>query len=168
MERSVAFSMTSLHQIQIEVEARTFQIASAHGKWPCRKGCADCCGHLAAEPRISEPEWRLMANAIEALPREIATAARQRIRETSGRERPVVCPLLDTDMNACLIYEARPIACRTYGFYAERDKILGCSQIEALSREAQDIVWGNHTSIDASARELGPALELSVWLAAEP
>jgi Fe-S-cluster containining protein len=108
-----------------------------------------------------------MASALEALPRETASAARQRIRGTTGLERPVVCPLLDTDTNACLIYEARPIACRTYGFYAERDKVLGCSQIEDLSRDAHDVVWGNHTSIEARALELGPAMELAAWLAAE-
>lgn len=108
-----------------------------------------------------------MASAIEALPVAIAVTARQRIRESEDRERPVVCPLLDLDTNACLIYEARPVACRTYGFYAERDQVLGCSQIEALSREAHDVVWGNHTPIDASTRELGPVKELSAWLSAE-
>jgi Fe-S-cluster containining protein len=67
---------------------------------------------------------------------------------------------------ACLIYEARPVACRAYGFYAEREKVLGCSRIEALSREASDVVWGNHAALEARTNELGAAAPLSKWLSA--
>ena len=69
--------------------------------------------------------------------------------------------MLDTESRACLIYEARPVACRTYGFYVERDAVLGCSRIEAVAREQADILWGNHEAI---ADRLGPTRDLSDWL----
>lgn len=159
------FRPVQLLDIQTSIERRTFHITSAHENWPCRKGCSDCCRHLASEPRVSESEWRQMESAIDALPVESASAARRRIHETAGRERPVICPLLDTETDACLIYDARPIACRAYGFYAERDKVLGCSQIESLARETPDVVWGNHAALDAQTQELGVAAPLSEWLA---
>ncbi len=103
---------------------------------------------------------------MDALARDAAEAARQRIREAAGSELPVICPLLDRSTNTCLIYEARPIACRTYGFYAERDKVLGCGQIESLARESPDVVWGNHAALEARVQSLGAAAPLSEWLSA--
>jgi Fe-S-cluster containining protein len=73
--------------------------------------------------------------------------------------------LLDVERDACLIYDARPIACRAYGFYAERDKVLGCSQIESLARETPDVIWGNHAALDAEMQGLGADAPLSEWLA---
>ena len=159
--------MTRLHQIQSEVATRVEQIATAHGNWPCHKGCDDCCRHLASEPRVTRAEWQLVDDAIRALPRETAQAVRQRIRDGAGQARPVVCPMLDTSAGACLIYDARPVACRTYGFYAERQDVLGCHRIESLSSEAPDVIWGNHASVEAASRDLGDAKELSAWLSSE-
>ena len=154
-----------LYQIQESTRVRGEEILAAREDWPCRKGCADCCRHLAAEPRVSLAEWRLVTQAIYALPAEIAEAARQRIRETAGRTRPVVCPLLDQETDACLIYEARPVACRAYGFYAERREVLGCHRIEAIAEQAADVIWGNHASLENDLADLGPAREFSAWLA---
>jgi uncharacterized protein len=122
---------------------------------------------LASEPRVSHEEWNLIVHAINALSADVADAVRRRILDGAGRARPVVCPMLDTDAGACLIYEARPIACRTYGFYAERGDVLGCFRIEALSKESTEVVWGNHDAVEADLREIGPARPLSVWLEGE-
>jgi len=105
-----------------------------------------------------------MESAISALSADLASAARQRIRASAGCKRPVVCPLLDTETDACLIYDARPVACRAYGFYAERDKVLGCSQIETHARETPDVIWGNHAALDMEMQELGATALLSQWL----
>ena len=157
--------MRQLYQIQEQVRARTEEIAAAHGDWPCRKGCDDCCRHLASVPRVTRDEWLLMEGAIGALSDETAVVLRQRIHDSAQKTRPVVCPLLDTDSGACLIYAARPVACRSYGFYAERDKVLGCHRIEKLARESPDVIWGNHESLEERLAQCGPALELSEWLA---
>jgi len=156
--------MTPLYQIQDEVRARVEEIRSAHGDWPCRKGCDECCRHLASVPLVTAEEWRLIASALDALPARIAERVRQRIRGSSSASRPVVCPLLDVDAGTCLVYEARPVACRAYGFYAERRVVLGCNRIESVSRQATDIVWGNHAALEARMESLGPAAALFEWL----
>uniref|UniRef100_Q01R44 YkgJ family cysteine cluster protein n=1 Tax=Solibacter usitatus (strain Ellin6076) TaxID=234267 RepID=Q01R44_SOLUE len=156
--------MTRLYQIQEEVRQRAEEIAAARGSWPCRKGCDDCCRRLASVPRVTEEEWLAIAAGMDALPAETATHAKQRIRESAGMSRPVICPLLDADAGTCLVYEARPVACRAYGFYAERREVLGCSRIESVSQESPNVVWGNHAALEARMDQLGPAAELFVWL----
>jgi len=149
-----------LVQIQDAVRRRTDEITAAHPEWPCRKGCDDCCRNLAAAPRVSAAEWGAIRTAIDALPGDIAEAVRERIRARASR----VCPLLDTEAGACLVYEARPIACRTYGFYAEREGVLGCARIAAIAAEDRDMVWGNHAAVGSES--LGSAAEFFVWMAA--
>ncbi|HEY1241566.1 MAG TPA: YkgJ family cysteine cluster protein [Bryobacteraceae bacterium] len=158
--------MDQLHQIQADVRRRVQAIEAAHESWPCRKGCDDCCRHLASAPRLTEAEWGPIARAIDALPAETAELVRERIRDSVRLTRPVVCPLLDCDSGTCLVYEARPVACRAYGFYAERADVLGCSRIEARARESTDIVWGNHAALEDRRQQLGPDAELWVWLVA--
>ena len=89
--------MTGLQQIQDEVRLRAEEIASTHGSWPCRKGCDECCRRLASTPRVTQEEWLLIAEAIEAFPAATAELMNQRIRDSAGMLRPVVCPLLDAD-----------------------------------------------------------------------
>src|SRR6185437_1148043 len=117
--------------------------------------------------RITHAEWLPLAAALDALPAEVAAAARHRIRESAGLRLPVVCPLLDTATGACLVYEARPIACRAYGFYAKRCEVLGCHRIETLSCESPGVVWGNHVALEERIKALGPAADLAQWLDAE-
>jgi Fe-S-cluster containining protein len=157
--------VTLLVQIQDQVRGRCEEIAEAHGDWPCRKGCDECCRHLASVPRITREEWLPIANAIAALPGDVAESVRQRIRDSAGMTRPVVCPLLDTGSGACLVYQARPIACRAYGFYAEREGVLGCGRIESIARESSEVVWGNHAALEGRVAQLGPAAQLFEWLA---
>ena len=81
---------------------------------------------------MAREEWEAIATALGGLPAAVADAARRRIRESAGAARPVVCPLLDIETGACLVYDARPVACRAYGFYAERESVLGCGRIESI------------------------------------
>ena len=156
--------MSLLHQIQEHVRQRTEETVAAHEDWPCRKGCDECCRRLASIPQVSEEEWQLIAVALEALPRDVAQLARRRIQESESATRPVTCPLLDTGSGTCLVYEARPVACRAYGFYAERREVLGCSRIAAISEERSDVVWGNHAALEERLGVLGSAADLFAWL----
>ena len=155
---------TRLYQILDEIGLRTAEIAAAHGDWPCRKGCDDCCRHLASVPRITGGEWRLLAGAMEALPAGTRDSVRQHIRDSARQSRPIVCPLLDCDSGTCLVYDARPAACRAYGFYAEREYVLGCGRIESISRESPEIVWGNHQALEERMSQPGASAELFTWL----
>ncbi len=147
------------YQIENEVAQRVAEIDAAHGNWPCRKGCADCCRSLAAEPRVSREEWDRIERALAELPE-----ARERIRAMAGAPRPVTCGLLDLETDSCRIYDARPVECRAYGFYAERGDVLGCGRIEALAEQTPDVIWGNHAALAGRLKELGETRELSKWL----
>jgi len=157
--------MTRLYQIQEAVRQRAQEIASAHGNWPCRKGCDDCCRRLASVPRVSREEWHHIAAALDALPADTADAVRRRIAHAALVARPVICPLLDAASGACLVYEARPVACRAYGFYAEGRYVLGCSRIESMARQLPEVVWGNHAALEERLEALGTAASLADWLA---
>ncbi len=115
-------------------------------------------------PIITKAEWELVAAYLDSLEPDRAAFLRRRIRESATASRPVVCPLLDTDSGTCLIYEARPVACRAYGFYVEREKVLGCSRIESLAGQSADVIWGNHIALEDKLQSLGPAEELYRWL----
>jgi len=153
-----------LYQIEQSVRLRTDEIASAHRDWPCRKGCDDCCRSLAGVPEISEAEWQRIAAALDALPPDTADLLRDRIANSRSAAVSVVCPLLDTASGACMVYEARPIACRAYGFYAERQYVLGCHRIEAVAQQRSDIVWANHLVLEDRLRSLGATAPLADWL----
>ncbi|MCM2357759.1 MAG: YkgJ family cysteine cluster protein [Geobacteraceae bacterium] len=72
----------------------------------CRPGCAGCCRHISLFP----VEAVALAAALGRLPVEQAAA----IRARAGRALPDgPCPLLGDGL--CLLYETRPIICRTHG-----------------------------------------------------
>ncbi len=81
--------------------------------------------------------------------------------------RPVVCPLLDHTTGACPVYAQRPVACRSYGFYVQRDLGLYCADIEArvAAGALADVVWGNHDAVDRQLAGLGESRALTEWFA---
>lgn len=160
-------SSSRLRVIQDGVKSRADEIEASHGSWPCRKGCDDCCRRLAAVPRVTEPEWRAIADAVESLPEETADVIRERIQNSAVLSRPIVCPMLDTSSGSCLVYEGRPVACRAYGFYLERSDVLGCVRIEAIGRDSTQVIWGNYVTLEERLSSLGPTSELHVWLASD-
>ena len=117
----------------------------------------NCCRSLASVPVVSEPEWRLIADALDA-------TLRARIADSATAARPITCPLLDTATGACLVYDARPVACRSYGFYAERQYVLGCHRIESIAGGPDGVIWGNHLALEVELAALGPAKPLYDWL----
>jgi hypothetical protein len=57
------------------------------------------------------------------------------------------------------------VACRTYGFYVQRDKGLYCGDIEKRVADGDwsGVVWGNQDTIDRRLRGMGESRELTVW-----
>ena len=149
-----------LLKLHREIDARTREIASSHGSWPCREGCDHCCRNLAEPPRLTRAEWELVEEGLAKLPLELQGEIRQRAA-TAGR----TCPFLDGKARSCLIYENRPVACRTYGFYVERDKGLYCREIERRveAGEMANVVWGNITSVEAQLDALSEKIPLTDW-----
>lgn len=155
--------LTTLHA---EIDARVASIREHNADWPCAKGCDTCCRQLADVPHLSTVEWERLKEGLAALPTEQLSAIRTRIAALAV-EPPhrITCPILDPATGACPVYAHRPVACRTYGFYVQRDKGLYCSDIESRVAEGglADVVWGNHEVIDQQLAGLGDTRSLTDW-----
>jgi Fe-S-cluster containining protein len=156
--------VSKLYQIDAAIDARASQIVTHHEGWPCRRGCADCCRSLAAVPTISAVEWQRMRAAYRQLPDAVRERVHAALASLDDTKRPVVCPFLDPDNGACLIYDARPIRCRSYGFYAEREGVLGCQRIEAIAYSGAAVVWGNHAALDFELSRLTETKSLVLFV----
>ena len=156
-------TLCSLHT---DIDTRVQSIREDRADWPCAKGCDRCCHELADVPQLTETEWVLLREGLAALPDEQLASIRAEIARLAADEsRPVTCPLLDRATGACPVYPHRPVACRTYGFYVQRDLGLYCSDIEArvAAKKLDDVVWGNQDAIDHALAALGDKRSLVQW-----
>jgi uncharacterized protein len=152
-----------LQLLHASVEERVRSIAAGRD-WPCRRGCDACCRRLAEAPRATEAEWDLVGQAMAELPEAVRREVAERIHALPPTG-PVACPFLYPAAGSCLVYSARPLACRTYGFYVERDLGQYCGEITARVErgELADVVWGNAIALEAAQRELGELIGLRAW-----
>jgi Fe-S-cluster containining protein len=158
--------MTLLAQLHLDIETRVQSIRGEHPDWPCGKGCDRCCHRLAEVPQLTAEEWHLLQEGLTALPQERLAEVRRDLAALAGpRSRPLLCPLLDQSTGACPVYAQRPVACRTYGFYVQRDKGLYCQEIESRVADGflADVVWGNHEAIDHRLAGMGETRSLIEW-----
>jgi len=155
-----------LSLLHADIDARVQAIRETRPDWLCGKGCDSCCRRLAEVPRLSAAEWGLLREGLATLPPE---RLREICRDTAAlageHARPVVCPLLDQATGACPVYAQRPVACRTYGFYVQRELGLYCRDIESRVADGTlaDVVWGNHDAIDHRLARLGEIRALTDW-----
>lgn len=160
--------MNTLSRLHLDIDARVQTIRENRPDWLCGKGCDSCCRRLAEVPQLTAAEWDLLREGLAALPPErLGEISRDMADLASQQSRPVVCPLLDRTTGACPVYAQRPVACRTYGFYVQRDKGLYCSDIESrvAGGALADVVWGNHDAIDQRLTVLGDSRPLTEWFA---
>jgi uncharacterized protein len=165
--RGVAFSpMTMLSELQTEIDGRVQAIRNDHPDWQCGKGCDSCCRRLGEIPRLTAAEWHLLRQGLAALsPTRRLEIGREMAGLAGQPSRPIVCPLLDRSTGGCLVYAERPVACRTYGFYVQRNLGLYCRQIESRVADGTlaDVVWGNQDAIDRRLAVLGESRPLTDW-----
>jgi uncharacterized protein len=162
--------LPELVTIQQTIDRRVSAIRADRGDWFCSKGCDDCCRSLAAIPEMTRAEWELLRVGWSSLPPAVRQAVAGRIHcLEADPSRPIICPFLDREAGACLVYESRPLACRTYGFYVDHDLGLYCRKIEAsVDRgELSDVVWGHQATVKSESEKLGPARTLLEWARAE-
>ena len=160
---------TPLTRLHSEIDTRVASIRESRPDWLCGKGCDHCCRRLAVAPQLTVTEWHLLRAGLVKLSPEQLHEVRQRMAALGDAPAsPVVCPLLDQATGACPVYAQRPVACRTYGFYVQRDLGLYCHDIEARVADGAlaDVVWGNHEAIDQQLAGLGESRPLTVWFAA--
>lgn len=153
--------MTPLRVLQLDIDQRVAEMVTSRGEWPCRKGCDACCRRLAAVPMITCGEWELLERGLTALPDRERAQVASRLEQAGP---PFTCPFLDEGEGACMVYDYRPIACRTYGFYVERDRGLYCAEILSGvdAGEFEGVVWGNAGSVEA--RLTGERVDLFAML----
>ncbi len=160
--------MNTLTQLHADIDERVRIIRDDNLDWLCRQGCDGCCRRLAEVPRLTAAEWGWLRDGLAALPpeqfREIGQDIAALAEQTS---RPIVCPMLDRSAGACLVYAHRPVACRTYGFYVQRDLGLYCKDIESrvAGGALAGVVWGNQAAIDRRLGGLGDTRDLTEWFA---
>lgn len=160
--------MKPLFQLHADIDARVETIRDQQPAWLCGKGCGGCCRSLAEVPQLSAAEWDLLAEGLASLaPQRLREISRDVAAIAEQSSRPIVCPLLDQSTNACPVYAHRPVACRTYGFYVQRDLGLYCHDIEAqvAAGDLANVVWGNHDAIDQRLSGLGESRTLCAWFA---
>lgn len=172
--------MSTLFELHLAIDARVEAIRMDRPDWLCGKGCDGCCRQLAEVPRLTSAEWELLRAGLAALPaqqlgqirRELGKLGKPATAPALPGEcaRRVVCPLLDRTSGACPVYAQRPVACRSYGFYVQRDLGLYCAAIESRVADGAlaDVVWGNHDAIDQRLAGLGEVRSLSEWFACWP
>ncbi len=77
----------------------------------CKKGCDDCCKNLTLFP----VEAFYLSTAFVKIPKPSQGQVIQKIEHQDG-----TCPLLIG--NVCMLYDARPIICRTHGYPITMEK----------------------------------------------
>lgn len=144
----------SLSILQEQISRRCAATSAAHPFWPCASGCDDCCRSLAAVPSLHHVEWDALWSAIVALPADqLAQVSREMDalceKESAGLCGSLVCPLLDQTQGICRVYPARPLACRTYGFYVDGADGKYCGKVTAALQQNPDadVVFGNEPSV---------------------
>ena len=99
--------LENYQQLIARVDDLCTAIAAALGdQITCSAGCSSCCTSITIFP----VEAAAMREALINLPDEKAEEIRRHVSEHADGER---CPLLLH--HRCLLYEARPIICRTHG-----------------------------------------------------
>jgi Fe-S-cluster containining protein len=158
--------MSPLTEIHAMIDARVRAIREDRPDWWCGKGCDTCCRRLAELPRLTAAEWELLRDGLAALsPQRLDAIGRDLAALANDRARPLVCPLLEPSTGSCPVYTQRPVACRSYGFYVQRQLGLYCPEIEVRVADGSlaDVVWGNHDAIDQRLADLGESRPLTEW-----
>ena len=163
---SKCLQIAELVALHAGIDTRVQSIREDRVDWPCAKGCDYCCRQLADVPQLTEIEWNLLREGLAALSADRLAAIRAEIAALSaGYSHPVVCPLLERSSGACPVYLHRPVACRTYGFYVQRDLGLYCGEIESRVADGKlaDVVWGNQDAVDRQLGGFGETRSLVEW-----
>lgn len=157
MQRTKALSV-----LQDKVHERAEALRAAHPEWPCQRGCDLCCRRLARVPELSDAEWEVLAQVFLALPQAEQEASVLRAEglaehvRVHGERVPVECPLLDPERKQCRVYAGRPLACRSYGFYASHSHDAWCAKVsEHVAGVRDGLIFGNLSALERELSRCG-------------
>lgn len=160
--------LTQLALLHEDISMRVGTIREQNPEWPCRSGCDNCCRRLAEIPELTAAEWDLLREGLALLSREQQLEIQRQMAVLAAAPlRPITCPMLHAASGTCQVYAHRPIACRTYGFYVQRNFGLYCTEIEKKVANGAwtAVVWGNQDAIDQRLRRMGETRPLTEWYA---
>lgn len=165
-------SRTKLLALFDEVQARSGALMNERPAWPCGRGCGGCCQTLARAPELTRSEWLLLDAALLALPElereDCLEKASQLAAElhARGQEGPCECPMFDASTQVCRVYEARPLACRSYGFYAGRSHDAWCQLVaDHVADVRENLIVGNLDALETRLSRLdSERRDLLTWL----
>ena len=125
-------NLDNYRQLLARVDALCLEIGSIlQGQITCSEGCSSCCTSITIFP----VEAAALQAALAALPTEAAATIRRHVEEHADGER---CPLLSR--HRCLLYDARPVICRTHGlpiiFAADNGKQVDCCPLNLSESES--------------------------------
>ncbi len=96
--------LRNLRTLHARVEAHAARVELTHAEhFACRRGCSGCC---QTERTVSDVELHALAEALERQGEGTRDLLSERTPSTP-------CPLLVDE--ACALYDARPLICRTHG-----------------------------------------------------
>lgn len=105
---NISQALTNYRRLIAKTDERCREILKNYaGQMRCKKGCDACCRHISVFP----VEAAAMRVAVNALPESEADYLRKKAQAASSEG---ACPLLENGV--CLLYDSRPIICRTHGF----------------------------------------------------
>jgi len=141
-----------------ELAAAIARVPAHQALFAARIDALDAAASLRAvsSPPTAVPGGRAAASlrAVSSPPTAVPGGRAAASDRAGSRTGPVVCPFLAPEdgvarPGSCLVYDGRPAACRTYGYYAERGDLLGCATILAHDNDgAAGVVWGNQLAVD--------------------
>ena len=83
----------------------------------CKAGCDGCCQYKLTFLPV-EATW--IGFSISGLSRRVGIKIMRRLADYEVEKKTSPCPLLDED-GRCLVYEVRPLLCRTHGLLLRQD-----------------------------------------------
>lgn len=125
-------TLQNYRQLLARVDALCLEISNIlQGQITCSEGCSSCCTSITLFP----VEAAALRAAMDLLPVEEADSIRRHVAAHAEGER---CPLLSH--HRCLLYDARPIICRTHGlpvmFAEENEKKVDCCPLNLSESES--------------------------------
>lgn len=116
---------------------------------------------------MTELEWRQLRSSLAALEGTTRQNVMAKIRALTPGQGRVVCPMLDLAEGACVVYDGRPLACRTYGYYVHDRDDKWCAQVtdHLVETAAPHVVMGNEAALERRlSRASGPVRGLDEWI----
>lgn len=115
-----------LRELWAKIERFGRVVEARHGdEMPCRKGCHACCVEGLTVTRV---EAEAIVEAVATLGEEARALLRRNLEAPRGEG----CVALDDD-GACLVYEGRPLVCRTHGLPLRLKQARGLPVLDACN-----------------------------------